>query len=162
MLEYEPHLKRYARDLRSKLTEAEQCLWQRLRRKQIHGVQFYRQKPIGHFIVDFYAPAIGLVIELDGGQHFEPDALKYDQRRDAYLRQQGLQVMRFDNMQVLKETDAVLGVIHNFAGETKSSQTQIPPSPPFAKGGATAATAEIDKTLGEWLGEADERAYREL
>ena len=52
------------------MTDAEQLLWQRLRRKQILGLQFYRQKPILNFIVDFYCPSVSLVIECDGGQHF--------------------------------------------------------------------------------------------
>ena len=115
MLKYEPCLKPYSRRLRINMTDAEQLLWRHLRRKQILGVQFYRQKPIGLFIVDFYAPALNLVIELDGGQHFEPEAMKYDQQRDEYLRQQGLCVMRFDNLQVMKETESVLTVIYEFA-----------------------------------------------
>jgi len=127
LLKYEPRLKPYARRLRSNMTDAEQLLWRHLRRKQILGVQFYRQKPIGLFIVDFYAPALALVIELDGGQYFEPDAMKYDRQRDEYLRQQGLCVMRFDNLQVMKETESVLNIIYEFA--------KSPPSPPFAKGG---------------------------
>ena len=53
------------------MTDAEHRLWFRLRRKQLLGLQFYRQKPIGKYIVDFYAPAVALVIEVDGGQHFE-------------------------------------------------------------------------------------------
>ena len=129
MLKYEPRLKPYSRRLRSDMTDAEQLLWRYLRRKQILGVQFYRQKPIGRFIVDFFAPALGLVIELDGGQHFEPVALEYDRHRDAYLQQQGLQVMRFDNMQVMKETESVLNMIYEFARKKKS-----PLAPPSQRG----------------------------
>ncbi len=128
MLRYEPHLKSYSRQLRSNMTDVEQLLWQHLRRKQILGVQFYRQKPIGQFIVDFYAPAIGLVIELDGGQHFEQNTLKHDQERDDFLRQQRLQVMRFDNTQVMKETESVLAMIFEFA------RTKSPLTPLFQRG----------------------------
>jgi very-short-patch-repair endonuclease len=71
MLRYNPRLKGRARSLRATLTDAEQRLWTRLRRKQIPGVQFYRQKPIGKYIVDFYAPAARLVVEIDGSQHLE-------------------------------------------------------------------------------------------
>ena len=53
------------------MTDAERMLWQRLRRKQIHGLQFYRQKPLLSYIVDFYCPQAALVIELDGSQHLE-------------------------------------------------------------------------------------------
>lgn len=111
MLTYRPALKSNARKLRSDMTDAEQLLWEKLRRKQLHGVQFYRQKPIGPYIVDFYAPATALAVEIDGSQHLETDAVKRDATRDEYLTKQGLQVLRFDNLQVLKETDAVLNVI---------------------------------------------------
>src|SRR4051794_4161542 len=70
-LTYGRTLKPIARLLRREMTDAEQRLWFRLRRKQLEGVQFYRQKPIGPYIVDFFAPTIDLVIEVDGSQHFE-------------------------------------------------------------------------------------------
>lgn len=63
MLRYNPRLKTRARSLRTNLTDVERHLWNRLRGKQILRVQFYRQKPIGNYIVDFYAPAVRLVIE---------------------------------------------------------------------------------------------------
>lgn len=128
MLRYKPRLKSYSRQLRSNMTDAEQLLWQHLRRKQVLGVQFYRQKPIGQFIVDFYAPAIGLVIELDGGQHFEQNRLEHDRERDNSLRQQRLQVMRFDNAQVMKEMESVLAMIFEFA------RTKSPLTPLFQRG----------------------------
>ena len=78
------------------MTEAEQRLWSRLRRKQLNGVQFYRQKPLGAYIVDFYAPVAKLVIEVDGSQHLEQDQRRSDVARDRYLSDIGLTVMRFD------------------------------------------------------------------
>lgn len=93
------------------MTDAEQLLWHRLRRKQIQGVQFYRQKPLLSFVVDFYCPAAKLVVELDGGQHFEAEHQAKDQGRDAALAGLGLRVLRFDNRQVLLETAAVLAMI---------------------------------------------------
>jgi len=81
MLNYNPRLKPRARALRSNLTDAEQRLWTRLRRKQILGVQFYRQRTIGNYIVDFYAPAAELVVEVDGAQHLAPANTEYDKRR---------------------------------------------------------------------------------
>ena len=65
MLKYNPKLKANARQLRQNLTDSELSLWRRLRGKQLAGVQFYRQKPIGRYIVDFYAPKAKLVIEID-------------------------------------------------------------------------------------------------
>ena len=100
---YRQSLKQSARRLRSDLTDAEQVLWKRIRRKQIHGVQFYRQKPLLNFIVDFYCAKARLVIELDGGQHFEPEYLQKDIERDKALEELGLRVLRFDNRQVLIE-----------------------------------------------------------
>jgi very-short-patch-repair endonuclease len=76
------------------------------------GVQFYRQKPIGNYIVDFYAPAAQLVVEIDGSQHLEAVQAGYDQRRGEYLGKLGLRVMRFDDRQVLLETDAVVEEIY--------------------------------------------------
>jgi very-short-patch-repair endonuclease len=126
ILSYEKRLKPNARKLRGNMTDAEQKLWYRLRRKQINGWQFYRQKPLGPYIVDFYCAAAHLVVEIDGGQHFEPEHQREDQQRDAYLAGLGLRVLRFDNRQALLETDAVVEMI---------AECQIPPSPPFAKGG---------------------------
>ncbi len=81
MLKYNPRLKTTARSLRAGLTDAEQRLWGRLRRKQISGVQFYRQKPIGNYIVDFYTPAARLVVEVDGSHHFELAQVRHDRQR---------------------------------------------------------------------------------
>ena len=117
MERYNPKLKENSRSLRVNMTDAEQALWYRMRRKQIQGVQFYRQKPLLTFIVDFYCPAAKLVIELDGSQHFEEVHQAKDQARDVALAGLGLHVLRFDNRQVLLETDAVLAVIDEVVRE---------------------------------------------
>ena len=93
------------------MTDAEQRLWYRLRRKQVAGVQCYRQKPLGSYVVDFYLPAAGLGVEVDGGQHFSDAGLARDLVRTAWLQRLGLEVLRFDNRQVLLETEAVLEAI---------------------------------------------------
>ena len=111
MLSYNPNLKPTARRLRSEMTESERTLWSRLRKKQLLNVQFYRQKPIGEYIVDFYAPKATLVIEVDGSQHLEASNVENDALRDAWLGAQGLRVLRFTNLEVLKELDGVVGVI---------------------------------------------------
>lgn len=112
MQPYNKNLKQPSRDLRNNMTDAEQSLWQRLRRKQILGLQFYRQKPILNFIVDFYCSAAKLVIECDGGQHYTEDGLLADQIRDQALSELGLVVLRFSNKQILTETDAVVEQIY--------------------------------------------------
>jgi len=108
MLQYKPHLKARARSLRNNLTDAEQRLWSRLRRKQISGIQLYRQKPIGNYIVDFYAPSVQLVVEVDGSHHFDGIQAKHDKQRNEYLERLGFKVLRFDDRQVLMQTDAVV------------------------------------------------------
>ena len=65
MLQYNPNLKYIARYLRRETTESEQALWSRLRGMQLLGVQFYRQKPIGNYVMDFYAPKASLEVEVD-------------------------------------------------------------------------------------------------
>jgi very-short-patch-repair endonuclease len=133
MLEYNCNNKAKARALRSHMTDAELRLWPHLRRKQILGVPFYRQKPIGEYIVDFHAPAVSLVIEVDGSQHLESGGRKRDERRDGYLQQMGLQVLRFDNLQVLQETGAVMESIYQAVERALS--TKIPPRSPLFQSG---------------------------
>ena len=109
-LRYSENLKNPARDLRRNLTDSEQILWHRLRAKQILGIQFYRRKPIGQYIVDFFAEKVKLVVEVDGSQHFEGNHLQKDKHRDQYLSISS-KVLRFDSRVVLTETDAVMEVI---------------------------------------------------
>lgn len=111
MLDYNKKLKTNSRSLRNNSTDAEILLWSRLRRKQILNVQFYRQKTIGNYIADFYAPQANLVIEVDGGQHFEKNHAEKDKRRDSFMEEQGLKVLRFDNLQVLQSINEVADVI---------------------------------------------------
>ena len=83
-------------------------------------MQFYRQKPVGNYIVDFYAPAVRLVVEVDGAQHAETAHVKYDELRTEYLQQHGLRVLRFDDRQVLLEMDAVVQEIYRAVNENPS------------------------------------------
>lgn len=111
MEKYNKQLKPRAQNLRNEMTDAEIKIWHRLKRKQLLGIQFYRQKPLLHYIVDFYCPAAKLIIECDGHQHHTVDGLIADQIRDQALTELGLRVLRFDNNQVLLETDRVCQVI---------------------------------------------------
>jgi very-short-patch-repair endonuclease len=124
MLKYNLNLKPHARRLRAEMTESETALWWRLRRKQLLGVQFYRQKPIGSYIVDFYAPKAKLVVEVDGSQHLERDFTQQDAQRDEYLTDHGLLVLRFSNLQVLQELDAVVDAIFQ---RLKNALSENPP-----------------------------------
>lgn len=107
MREQEPQqLKIYSKQLKTEMTEAEKLLWSKIRRKQLNGVKFCRQKIVGNYIVDFLSFEKKLIIELDGGQH--ADQVEYDKKRTAFLEQQGFTVIRFWNTEVLLETDSVL------------------------------------------------------
>jgi very-short-patch-repair endonuclease len=97
-----------AKALRNKMTEAERRLWYWLRAHRLADHKFKRQVPIGSYIVDFACLGRKLVVEVDGGQH--ADSLS-DKRRDAWLKTQGFEVLRFWNSDVLKNTEGVLALI---------------------------------------------------
>jgi very-short-patch-repair endonuclease len=108
MLPYNRALKPFSRQLRSNQTATEQLLWQAIRKKQLHGAQFYRQKPIAGYIADFYCAKAKLVIELDGGVHNASDAQEYDAIRDSVMVSLGLTVLRFSNTEVENSLPYVL------------------------------------------------------
>jgi len=112
MLPFNKKLKPFARNLRSTMTDAEQLIWSKIRRKQIGDLHFYRQKNIGHYIVDFYCPKGKLIVEIDGGQHYENEGMKKDRARDRYLQMLGFAVLRFSDVDVLKNIDGVIERIH--------------------------------------------------
>ena len=107
MLRYNKGLKECSRLLRVNMTEAEKLLWEKLRVKQLKGYQFYRQKTIGNYIVDFYCPKAKLVIELDGGQHYSPEGKAKDRERDGYMKDIGLRVIRFSDKKVFENTQGI-------------------------------------------------------
>ena len=119
-----------ARQLRKNLTNAEQTLCQQLRHRQMSGLKFRRQQPIGPYICDFVCLEKYLVIEVDGGQH--ATAIAYDKRRDDYLRLHGYQVLRFWNNEVLQQCSSVLEVIH---ASLATGESLPPPWPSPASGG---------------------------
>ena len=133
MLKYKAHLKDKARQLRKNMTDSEAALWSRLRNKQLLGIQFYRQKPIGSHIVDFFAPRAQLVVEVDGSRHLGGDHAPKDRSRDRYLVSLGLQVVRLNRREVLEERDAVVEAIYRTVAE--QLKAKIPPGPPLIKGG---------------------------
>jgi very-short-patch-repair endonuclease len=109
---YNGSLKPFSRQLRSNMTEAEKLLWSRIRRKQLKERQFFRQRIIGRYIVDFYCPRDKLVVELDGGQHYTDEGKKKDQARDDFLKSKGLKVLRFSDREVFDNLEGVLEVIY--------------------------------------------------
>ncbi|WP_426618387.1 endonuclease domain-containing protein [Pseudomonas rustica] len=114
-----PTLVQFSRQLRAQQTDCEHLLWQRLRSRQIANLKFRRQFPCPPYVLDFYCAELKLAIELDGGQHFETSGLIHDQRRTLYLYQQGIEVVRFSNLEVLQQMDAVLEQIIRIAAARK-------------------------------------------
>ncbi len=106
--------KTFARELRRTPTDAERKLWFYLRAKRFGRFKFRRQQPIGPFIADFYCSTEKLIVELDGGQHTMPANLLYDERRSRWLAGRGYRVIRFSNVDVLKDIEIVLdGIWHH-------------------------------------------------
>ena len=110
---------RFAKDLRTHMTDAERLLWKHLRAHRLNGQKFRRQQPIGPYIVDFVHLGARLVIEADGGQHNDNAA---DQERDDWLKAEGYRVMRFWNNDILQNTDAVLEEIFKIIDKKNVSQ----------------------------------------
>jgi very-short-patch-repair endonuclease len=98
-----------ARRLRQQLTPAEDQLWSALRGRQLLGLKFRCQHPVGRFIVDFYCPSCKLVIEVDGDIHTQQKA--YDEARTEQLESYGYRVLRFTNEEVLNDLQTVLTCI---------------------------------------------------
>ncbi|MBA2124518.1 hypothetical protein B9J78_06280 [bacterium Unc6] len=112
MLYYNAKLKNLSRQLRKNMTDSERFLWSRVRGKQLKEMQFYRQKIIGNYISDFYCPKAKIVIELDGSQHYVEEGMEKDKQRDKYLKSLGIKVLRFSDIDVLKNIQTVLEEIY--------------------------------------------------
>jgi very-short-patch-repair endonuclease len=108
MLLYNNSLIKYSRELRKNMTDAEKRLWSKVRLRQLKGYQFFRQRVIGNYIVDFYCPGAKLVIEVDGSQHYLEDGAAADRKREGYLNRRGLKVLRFTDTEVLKNIEGVI------------------------------------------------------
>ncbi len=100
-----------SRRLRNGATDAETKLWRHLERIPLEGTHFRRQVPIGPYFVDFACHQIGLVIELDGSQHASDAGLQRDEKRTAFLENEGYSVLRFWNSDVFEDLNAVLDTI---------------------------------------------------
>lgn len=116
------------RELRQMATVAERIFWNAVRTQFWDGIKFRRQVSIGPYVVDFYVPSRKLVIELDGDSHYQPNAQRYDEWRDDFLREQGLKVLRFTNTEIQESLDDVIGKIRETIDNTS-------PAPPHGGGG---------------------------
>jgi very-short-patch-repair endonuclease len=130
-----PRSRARARTLRRNLTDAERIVWYGVRAHRLEGVGFRRQAPIGPYIVDFVSHAGKLVIEIDGGQHFEDAQEKRDARRDRFLTSKGYRVLRFSNYDVMTNRAGVLEAI-------ASAVLAASPSPPSPASGGGSSDSE--------------------
>jgi very-short-patch-repair endonuclease len=108
MFSYDKQLKALSQNLRKNMTDAENRVWLKLRRKQLKGRPFYRQKIIGKYIVDFYCPKANLVVELDGGQHYSEIGKAKDRVRDDVLTKMGIKVLWFSDRDVFENIGGVM------------------------------------------------------
>ena len=113
-----------ARELRKNMTRAEKFLWAALRRKQIEGLRFRRQFPLGSYFADFVCLRARLIVEVDGEMHVEPARKNYDRRRTLWLNGEGFRVLRVWNDEVCGELGMVLAMIVN---EVRSGALPLPP-----------------------------------
>jgi len=120
-----PRLRARARSLRRDLTDAERIIWSALRAHRLSGASFRRQTPIGPYVADFVCHAAKLVVEIDGGQHYEAEHMTRDARRDAFFASRGFRVLRFSNRDVMTNRQGVLDAI---AAELAGA-----PSPPLPR-----------------------------
>lgn len=124
--------KQTRKSLRKNTTPQEVILWSRLRRGEL-GVKFRRQHAFGKYIVDFYCPALKLVVEIDGSQH--EDNQNYDTERTKYLGSFGITVLRFWNNEINENIDGVVLHIQEHIPVTP------PQSSPLLRGGGTPSSS---------------------
>jgi very-short-patch-repair endonuclease len=116
-------LKQNARNLRNHATREENMLWYEFLKKQTP--QWYRQKVIGPYIADFYCRKAGLVVELDGSQHYDLEHMQYDAKRTEYFHDLNIEVLRFTNTEIKKNLQGVCYVIKKTVGELLSKEDSL-------------------------------------
>ncbi len=118
IIDYERYLKELARKLRQNMTLGEVLLWQRLKRKQMRGYDFDRQRPIDRYIVDFYCKDLKLAIEIDGSSHDGEEAKVNDEIRQKRLESLGVRFLRFTDVDVKRNMEMVMGSIKQWIDES--------------------------------------------
>jgi very-short-patch-repair endonuclease len=113
MIMVSPAIRRAAaKKLRANTTPHERILWRALKELPIEGTHFRRQAPIGPYVVDFFCPAMRLIVELDGGHHNEDATAERDRERQTWLEREGYRVLRFWNSEIARELNAVMDRIY--------------------------------------------------
>jgi very-short-patch-repair endonuclease len=129
---YERYLKELARKLRNNMTFGEVLLWQQLKRKQMRGFDFDRQRPIDRYIVDFYCKDLKLAIEIDGSSHDSEEARERDEIRQKRLESLGVKFLRFSDDDVRHNMPTVLATID---GSLTSPEIPLLGGVPAGRGG---------------------------
>ena len=118
-MEYNKNITSRAQNLRKNMTKEEAHLWYQFLCR--YPLRFRRQYVIGNYIADFYCHKAKLVVELDGSQHYTPEQAEYDRTRSAYLESQGLKVLRFSNMDVIRQFRSVCEAVDMAAKERSAN-----------------------------------------
>ncbi len=121
---------RRARELRREMSLPEVVLWQALRKGRLGGLRFRRQHPIGPYILDFYCPSARLAVEVDGFAHDTDAGVRHDERRQAWLAQRGITVLRVAAGDLLRDEGlegALLGIAEAVAAPSGSLCSPPPP-----------------------------------
>ena len=124
-LPYNRNLKQLCRDLRNNSTTGEISLWKQLRARSMMGYQFYRQKPLDNFIIDFYCPALQLIIEIDGKYHGSEEEALNDDIRQKKLEEWNLNFLRFSETEVRKDMINVLRTIEHYIFEYEEKHPEV-------------------------------------
>ncbi|TBN05490.1 DUF559 domain-containing protein [Hyunsoonleella flava] len=127
---YNPKLKALARQLRNSSTKSEIKLWTYLRRKQMHGYDFHRQKPIDNYIVDFFCNKLQLAIECDGYSHEIVEVFEKDIKKTKRLNALDIRVLRFSDYQIMNDIDNVIRTIEGYIFEFEENDFTPPLLPP--------------------------------
>jgi very-short-patch-repair endonuclease len=128
---YDPKLKELARQLRNNSTKSEIRLWQRLKRNQMYGYDFHRQKPIDKFIVDFFCNKLQLAIECDGYSHEIVEVWEKDVKKTKRLNEMGIRVLRFSDYQIMNDLENVLRTIEDYILAYEANDFTPPLIPPY-------------------------------
>jgi very-short-patch-repair endonuclease len=102
------------RNLRKAQTPEELIFWAYVKGRRFHEYKFRRQYSVGKYIADFYCPRLKLVVEIDGGQHFEEENKKYDLLRTEYFDKLGMKVKRYTNIDIKNNLSGVMGDLLEF------------------------------------------------
>ena len=130
IVKYNPRLKELARQLRNNATKSEIRLWQKLKRGQMYGYDFHRQKPIDEYIVDFFCNKLQLAIELDGYSHELVEVWEKDVKKTKQLNALNINVLRFSDYEVLNDIENVLLAIEDYVVQFEENGFTPPLVPP--------------------------------